>query len=81
VSCTVSFIQIRRAAHSFKRDSVASATSQGGFRADADRSQVTGQLGWEIFLTVCFSGFVDVTRRDELSFEQVGQLCYRTIVN
>ena len=55
---TVSFIQIRRAAHSFSRDSAASATSLCVKRADADLSHVTGQLGWEILLTVCFSRFV-----------------------
>src|SRR6476469_5195168 len=59
---TVSFIQIRRAAHSFSRDSAASATSLCVKRADADLSHVTGQLGWEILLTVCFSRFVDATR-------------------
>jgi hypothetical protein len=42
---TVSFIQIRRAAHSFERDSAALATSLDDFRADADRSHVTGQSG------------------------------------
>ena len=54
---TVSFIQIRRAAHSFSRDSAASATSLCVKRADADLSHVTGQLGWEILLSmlVCAS--------------------------
>src|SRR6478736_2026419 len=55
---TVSFIQIRRAAHSFSRDSAASATSLCVKRADADISHVTGQLGWVILLTVCLSRFV-----------------------
>ena len=40
---------------------VASATSLDEFRADADRSHVAGQSGWEILLTVYFSGFVDAT--------------------
>src|SRR6476660_7314882 len=59
---TASFIQIRRAAHSFSRDSAASATSLCVERADADLSHVTGQVGWEILLTGCFSRFVDASR-------------------
>ena len=60
--CTVSFIQIRHAAHSFSRDSAALATSLDEFRADADRSHMTGQLGWKILLNLYSSG-MDQARR------------------
>src|SRR6478752_1252306 len=75
---TVSFIQIRRAAHLFSRDSAASATSLCVKRADADLSHVTDQLGWKILLTVCFSRFVDVTRWPWLVAVRARQCCPAT---
>ena len=52
---TVSFIKIRRAAHTFERDCVAGATSLYEFRADADSSLVSGESGWKIPLDVVCS--------------------------
>ena len=78
VSCTVSFIQIRRAAHSFERDSAALAASLHEFRADADRSQVTGQSSRKILLNVGLSGMVHATRWPWLAAVRAIRCCPAT---